>query len=297
MARLVHIGREALGRVVPLARSLAATAVPDRAFDDVEAYSMFVGYPRSGHTILGALLDAHPNAVVANGLDVVKYIHLGLGRRQVFHLLRERAREVARDGCRSGDYTYAVPGQWQGRHDRLLVIGDKKGMGTTMRIRKRPWLLDRLRKTVGVPVKAIHVIRNPYDDIATMLRRARQYRPGATLRENVDLYFAMSDTAAAILARFDGGDVLTLCWGVLSAERLRLGHVVLTKRTSPRNDTQHSALSTPQHSRHPIPPLVSYLDAFGECAAMGPASSQRPAPMPMSVSACPIGAPLASRYT
>ena len=33
-------------------------------FDDLKAFVMFVGYPRSGHSIVGALLDAHPHLTV-----------------------------------------------------------------------------------------------------------------------------------------------------------------------------------------------------------------------------------------
>ena len=34
----------------------------DRAlFDDLKTYCMFLGYPRSGHSLIGALLDAHPD--------------------------------------------------------------------------------------------------------------------------------------------------------------------------------------------------------------------------------------------
>jgi hypothetical protein len=211
MTSLLEIGVDIAQAIGPAVRSIAATVRDAHSFDDVEAYCMFVGYPRSGHSLVGGLLDAHPNAVIASELDAVKYFHLGLGRRQVFYLLRENARRFARDGCRKQEFTYSVPGQWQGRHERLRVIGDKKAMGTTMRIRKRPWLLDRLRETVGVPVKMIHIVRNPYDNIATMCWRARQEeRRNATPEACADLYFAMCETAVAVLSRFDGRDVLAV---------------------------------------------------------------------------------------
>jgi hypothetical protein len=31
------------------------------SFAHVESFCMFIGYPRSGHTLIGSILDAHPN--------------------------------------------------------------------------------------------------------------------------------------------------------------------------------------------------------------------------------------------
>ena len=58
------------------------------------------------------------------------------------------------------------------------MIGDKKGGKSTLRLGERPELLDRLAATVAVPVKIIQVVRNPYDNIATMHRRAPRASTG-----------------------------------------------------------------------------------------------------------------------
>ena len=70
-------------------------------------------------------------------------------------------------------YDYAVPGGHQGRWERLRVIGDKQGRRTLKRIHHKPELLDRLRDTVRCELKMLHVIRNPFDSIATMHNRKR----------------------------------------------------------------------------------------------------------------------------
>lgn len=60
------------------------------------------------------------------------------------------------------------------------VIGDKKGGPTTSMLGKARGLLDlqELQKTVAVPIRLIHVIRNPFDNIATIcLRRLQQWTP------------------------------------------------------------------------------------------------------------------------
>ncbi len=139
-------------------------------FADVETFCMFIGYPKSGHSLVGSLLDAHPNAIIAHELDALRYVRARFGRRQLYHLLLENSREYGETGRNWNVYSYRVPGQWQGRYEKLRVIGDKKGGLSTMRLDSDPDLLGKLRKTVGVPVKFVHIIRNPYDNISTMLR-------------------------------------------------------------------------------------------------------------------------------
>ena len=56
------------------------------------------------------------------------------------------------------------------------MIGDKKGGRTSQLISKdlsSIKQLEEIAKNVGVPMKFIHIVRNPFDNIATMvLRRA-----------------------------------------------------------------------------------------------------------------------------
>jgi hypothetical protein len=209
--------RQARVRLLAKARSLpglrrypataVSTAVEARRLSHdlstVRSFLMFVGHPRSGHSLVGVLLDAHPNVLVAHELDVLKYVEAGFGREQLFVLLRrqERAR-AARGQVTSADYAYGVPGQWQGRYRRLDVIGDKKGGKSTLRLGDRPELLDRLAATVVVPVKIIQVVRNPYDNIATMHRRA----PRASLAHHVEQYFHLAAIADTVRMRIPAED-------------------------------------------------------------------------------------------
>ena len=86
---------------------------------------MFIGIGRSGTTLIGALLDAHPNMAIANQQTTPKYLRPRLfSRSQIFYLLLRNSRNAVRTR-RMGGYSYAVTGQWQGRFDALEVIGDK----------------------------------------------------------------------------------------------------------------------------------------------------------------------------
>lgn len=168
------------------------------AFDDVQAYCLFIGYPRSGHSLLGALLDAHPSIVIAHELDVLRYIQAGhVTRDRLFWLIVERD-EGSRATRRTKRYDYSVPGQWQGRYDVLRAIGDKMGGESSLRLARRPELLDDLASVVRTQMRILHVVRNPFDNITTM-----HVRGLGTLRSCADRYFGMCETNDAIRRRGD----------------------------------------------------------------------------------------------
>lgn len=164
-------------------RSIPGAVTHRRTFDDVRTYVQFLGYPRTGHTLICALLTAHPEAVISNELGALGLVRRGFRRGQVYSLILGRDRQFVRSGCRFQGYDYRVPGEWQGRYRRLRVIGDKDGARDTTRLRRQPGLLRRLRTTVGVPVRVIHVVRNPYDIITTGLRRREERGESTTLEE------------------------------------------------------------------------------------------------------------------
>ncbi|GBE18379.1 hypothetical protein BMS3Abin16_00979 [archaeon BMS3Abin16] len=170
-----------------------------KIFDDVTTYCMFIGYPRSGHSLIGALLDAHPEMIIAHELNTLRYILGMYNRNQIYHLLIKKSLLFALTGRkRGGGYDYNVPNQWQGTFKNLRIIGDKQGGGSTLITQTRPDILDKLRKVVGVKVKLIHVIRNPFDNITTISIRERQNNPvdRTCLKRNIDYFFTLCEVVS-----------------------------------------------------------------------------------------------------
>jgi Sulfotransferase family len=175
------------------------------------AFCLFIGYPRSGHSLLGSLLDAHPDAVIAHEVNVLKLVGGGVGRRQLVHTLVERASADAdrAGGRRATGYSYAVPGQWQGHVRRLQVLGSKAGEKATAGIGREPGQLARLRRLVHAPVRLLHVTRNPFDMIARMSLITKDGKPERTLAGATDFTARLARTNARIIAE-RGTDVLTV---------------------------------------------------------------------------------------
>ncbi|HUP76698.1 MAG TPA: sulfotransferase [Acidimicrobiales bacterium] len=176
-------------RSIGTARRYVATAGsvlrPASAFADVKTFVLFIGHVKSGGTMMGALLDAHRNAVVADEIDVLRYVAAGFDMQQIYRLLEKGARREAMKGRvtarRLDPYSFAVPGQSQGSHDDVHVIGDSRAGPTTRRLGREPHLIERLDRTLdGVDVRFVHVVRNPFDPISAMVRRGKRTHEEAT---------------------------------------------------------------------------------------------------------------------
>lgn len=165
----------------------------DRDLDTVETLCLFVGYPRSGHSLIGSLVDAHPDAAVAHRLDAVKYLQAGFAPRQVMALMLRNAQRFNARGRRLTRYRYAIDGAWQGEIRRLRLIGDQEGRATAERLGTDPETRRRLRELDGPRLKLLHVVRNPFDNTSTMALRT-----GQTLEQAIERYFTLCDRVATV---------------------------------------------------------------------------------------------------
>ncbi|MGH6883656.1 sulfotransferase family protein [Hypericibacter sp.] len=185
-------------------RAHAGAIASKPLLDEVRTLCLFIGYQRSGHSLVGSLLDAHPQMAIAHELDALFYLKRGFHPREILYLMLEVSRMHGELGRRWGEYTYRVPGQWQGRHTQLAVIGDKKGGMTTLRIARNPALLKQVMTRFGKRKRFIHVLRNPYDNIAAMVQH------GQSLKAAVGEYFKLLRTNRAIIKRVGADAVATV---------------------------------------------------------------------------------------
>ena len=220
----------------PLWRLAAEAALSRGRFPGASVFVQFAGFPRSGHSLVGSILDAHPQALVSHELDAMGLFAHGFSERQVFALIARNSAEFERNGRWWNGYSYAIEGGAGGRAERPRVIGDKKGDWAVRRVMEDPCLLDRLaRTTPRRRRKWILVLRNPFDNVATMsLRKGRLYdrlriesASSAEFRERlaaekgrgvageiqsdmVEDYARLCEGVAAMKARTDPGDWLEI---------------------------------------------------------------------------------------
>jgi len=179
-------------------------------FSQITAYCLFIGHGRSGHSVVGALLDAHPDAVIPDELDTLRYLEAGFDKDQICEIILTRSARLAarrrmKPGREGRDYCYHVPSQWQGRFRSLRVVGDSQAGLSTRRLAKRPELLQQLEQVMRVPIRMIHVVRNPFDNIATLMVRGKW-----TFDQGITRYFENCETVQRLRARFPASGFLVL---------------------------------------------------------------------------------------
>lgn len=209
MKRAFHLAlRKARIKLMSPFRRVEMTQIAARdkdLFKDVRTFVFFIGYPRSGHSLVGSLLNAHPDIVIAHELDAFRLFEDGAGRDEIFSKILKRDRRFTMGGQKWAGYGYTVPGGFQGKFEHLYVIGDKKGGRTTRRIADDPTLLGRMRTTVRVPIRLIHIVRNPFDNITT-IHRKHEY----PLENAIDFYFMLANAARKIREAAEPGEYLEL---------------------------------------------------------------------------------------
>jgi len=160
-----------------------------KAYGHVKTILFFIGYSRSRHTLLGSLLDAHPHMVIADEtMAFFKWsskrdIWLNGSIYAYFDIMFHSSQRAVNQGRRSelfkgsvvnttSQFRYYVPNQWQGNFDQYIeVIGDKSGAYSAIAMNRKNSVdaVHILEKTAGAKVKFVHVVRNPFDNIATMV--------------------------------------------------------------------------------------------------------------------------------
>jgi hypothetical protein len=193
---------------------------PNR-FDDVKACCLFLGHVKGGGSLIGAMLDAHPEAVVADEVDIVANVAAGLDREQIYTLLVRGAAREARGGRvtarRLTPYSLAVPGQWQGRYSQLKVIGDSRAGPTTRALGDDPTSFDHLRDVMGgTRIAFVQVVRNPFESIGAMVRRS-----GRSARDAIEDHRQQCRRLITLRERIEPEDLLTVRYEDLVADPRR----------------------------------------------------------------------------
>ena len=165
--------------------------IPAEVAETVGRLVLFVGYPRSCHSLVASLLDAHPHMAIAHEYDLVRRWNEWTpvdqsNRTFVFNMIFNITRTQALYGLRSAvpgtalasarnAYSYGVPNQWNGNYKGFIqLIGDKHGGRTSKYLSQegsskvKVDIFQEISNKLKLPLVFVHVMRNPYDNIATM---------------------------------------------------------------------------------------------------------------------------------
>ena len=158
---------------------------------DIQIMLLIIGFPRSGSSLLGYLLTAHPNMVVADealhpkqdvriysSLDeifnqILEHDYNMRLRSHVWSKLKKSLFNVISTKHRIESYVL-IHNQYQGRCEHLKVIGNKGSHVSHVNVQNRSTntlkILKKNLKEKNIVLKWIFTVRNPYDMYSTMLR-------------------------------------------------------------------------------------------------------------------------------
>lgn len=224
-------------------------------FSGLEYFCVFVGEPRSGHSVVGTIINAHRNALISHNLGIFDYISRKISRYELFSLILERDRWLFERNREIGGYSYNIPEQWLGYYEELRVIGDKRAGATSRYLSRHPTALAELSSIVGLPICVIHHIRNPWDNISSIYSR-KILGQERSLSESADFYFDMLDGCMCGLSEADAGiKVVRTYHEELVSDPVSVVKVILDSLSLPIDD---EFLSGCQKFVHDSPRMTRY---------------------------------------
>lgn len=161
-------------------------------FSSLQCFTLIIGNARSGSTVLGSVIDAHPSAIIANETTSSANFWRDLNRQTILEEICRNSEKNNSSGRISEGYSYSIK-QNNFNVDDITVMGDKAWNPSTLLLHGDYALLARLESTLAVPIRIIHAIRNPFDVIATMHTRST-----APVRDRILWYFMHCDAVCAI---------------------------------------------------------------------------------------------------
>lgn len=159
---------------------------PKSTYDNVKYFVIFICNPRTGHTLIGSLLDAHPNIVISHETRAISnLVFSDFNSLLVNNIILSSSYKMGTDQDRfQTNYDYNIPYEYTGRYKELKIIGDKQGALTSEFLRKFPKYINEILKFYGQKLRCIHVIRNPYDSIARI-----SFNKNFTMTDAIYFYF------------------------------------------------------------------------------------------------------------
>ena len=145
------------------------------SFDSLKTFCFFVGGRRSGKSIVANLIDAHPQAIIANNYNILEIIdRAGVKRNNLLPVMALSSLQNRRSerpdfiSVKRGVYPIKLEGQFK-KDPLIQVMGDNLWSSNIFfkdysadKITQR---VEILKSSLAIPVKCIYLIRNPYDMI------------------------------------------------------------------------------------------------------------------------------------
>jgi len=155
---------------------------------DIKTVILFIGYGRSGHSVIANILNSHPNILISDEIGIIKE-NLKSKTAIINRIINHGKKHPPRyNSINKVEYKeFNIP------KTTINVIGDKHANQNTKYISRNFNLFENFR--VNSPnLKLIHVIRNPYDIITTKFIRRKNIRWKGSLNKTINEFNVLAST-------------------------------------------------------------------------------------------------------
>lgn len=154
---------------------------------------LIVGNSRSGTTIVGSIIDSHPNMLCANESKSSSEFWRNRTGAQIIEEIVENSRANSEQNRPSEGYLYGIRAAPKAA---IEVVADKVWNPSLLLLAGDSGLIERLSEATRCPVEIINCVRNPFDVIATMHKRSK-----APLDDRARWFFMHCDATLSVEAR------------------------------------------------------------------------------------------------
>ncbi len=153
-------------------------------FSTLRHYVIFMRYKRSGSALLANLIDAHPNAIFVRNEELFGKFQRFDDPQQLYAHLHANARRYRNKPFSANGYKYPIKGV--GVAVDPLVIGHKSSTRRYLPVAESPEKLAEFQKAVDLPLKFLHLVRSPWDQVNARWQQKEFRRAAAPLGELIE---------------------------------------------------------------------------------------------------------------
>ena len=154
-------------------------------YDTLKSYVIFMRYKRSGSALLVNLLDAHSGIIFVRNEELFsKYHRWKDDPTKIYEHLYNNSKRYRDKPFSANGYEYPIDGV--GTVNVPLVIGHKSSTRNFIPMAEDPKKLQDFQAAVDLPLKFVHLVRNPYNLVGARWQQKEFRRVNAPLGSLID---------------------------------------------------------------------------------------------------------------
>ena len=139
---------------------------------NLSSFLFFIGFDRSGHSFIGQIINAHPDALVGNEGQFLHVLKDRLTLENAYRYMNMLdSRFAKRKYCKKNGQDFYFTGLYQGQIRNLKCLGNSKAAKTVGSIYRNRAILQVLENSFPELIKFVLVVRNPKDLVGSKMKR------------------------------------------------------------------------------------------------------------------------------